>query len=270
MPHLASIHIFPIKALDGVIVSEAQIQTGGSLVGDRQFAIFDSKGKYVNGKNNQQVHQIRASYDLSNRQVELSRQDGGNRARFNLEGDRQALVNWLSDYFGFAVTLQENLSTGFPDDKKSTGPTIISTATIAKMTEWFPELDQNQLRLRFRTNLEIADILPFWEEQLYGEVTQLVRFKIGTVEFVGTNPCQRCIVPTRDPLTGESYAGFQKTFLQKRTETLPDWATRSRFNHFYRLAINTNIAAPTEAGKVLRVGDPVEILETCSVDNVDN
>jgi uncharacterized protein YcbX len=265
MPHLARIDIFPIKALDGTSVSEAQIQSGGSLVGDRQLAIFDRHGKYVNGKNNQQVHQIRADYDLLNRQVQLRRQDGSDRATFGLDGDHQALTNWLSNYFGFEITLQENLYTGFPDDKKSTGPTIISTATIAKMTEWFPDLDAQQLRLRFRANLEIADVPPFWEEQLYRQADQLVRFKIGAVEFVGTNPCQRCIVPTRDPLTGESYANFQKIFLANRTATLPDWAERSRFNHFYRLAINTNIAATSEAGKVLRVGDPVEILETMAI-----
>jgi uncharacterized protein YcbX len=265
MPHLSQIDIFPIKALDRISVSEAQIQNGGSLVGDRQLAIFDGEGKYVNGKNNALVHQIRARYDLNNRQVELSHQDGSNRASFNLDGDRQALINWLSNYFGFEITIQENLHTGFPDDKKSTGPTIISTATIAKMTEWFPDLDAQQLRLRFRANLEIADVPPFWEEQLYRQADQLVRFKIGAVEFVGTNPCQRCIVPTRDPLTGESYANFQKIFLLIVPPPYQTGQTRSRFNHFYRLAINTNIAATSEAGKVLRVGDPVEILETMAI-----
>jgi len=39
---------------------------------------------------------------------------------------------------------------------------------------------------------------------------------------------------------------------------LPPWADRSRFNHFYRLVMNTRISS-AQAGKLLRVGDEVEV-----------
>ncbi|MGH8563795.1 MAG: MOSC domain-containing protein [Gammaproteobacteria bacterium] len=87
-----------------------------------------------------------------------------------------------------------------------------------------------------------------------------VRFTVGAVRFEGTNPCQRCVVPTRDPLTGTEDRGFQKTLAARRAETLPAWAPRSRFNHFYRLAVNMRIP-PSEAGKPILVGDPVEITD---------
>ncbi len=67
------------------------------------------------------------------------------------------------------------------------------------------------------------------------------------------------MVPSRDPVTGESYAGFQRTFATRREETLPAEVARSRFNHFYRLSLNTRVPL-SEAGKVIRLGDEVRVL----------
>ena len=95
--------------------------------------------------------------------------------------------------------------------------------------------------------------------ELFGAPEELKPFQIGAVKFFGHNPCQRCVVPTRDPENGESISGFQKTFMQLRKEHLPQWADARRFNHFYRFALNTSIP-PSEAGKRLRVGDPLTIV----------
>jgi len=86
-----------------------------------------------------------------------------------------------------------------------------------------------------------------------------LRFRIGDCLFDGNNPCQRCVVPPRDPFTGINNPEFAKIFARKRQETLPSWAEKSRFNHFYRLSVNTKVP-DGEAGKVIRVGDELEIL----------
>jgi hypothetical protein len=49
-------------------------------------------------------------------------------------------------------------------------------------------------------------------------------------------------------------------FIEHRQATLPAWADKSFFDHYYRLATNTRIN-PSEAGKVLCVGDPVVIAQ---------
>ncbi|HLZ53687.1 MAG TPA: MOSC domain-containing protein, partial [Verrucomicrobiae bacterium] len=95
---------------------------------------------------------------------------------------------------------------------------------------------------------------PFCEDRLFGAPNELKPFIIGQVKFLGHNPCQRCVVPTRDPDTGQAIAEFQKKFMQLRQEQLPPWANAQRFNHFYRFAVNTSIP-PTETGKPLRIGD---------------
>jgi len=270
MAKLSKIWLFPIKSLDAIAVNEVEISAGGALKGDREFALFDQKGLYINAKRNPKIHLIRASYDLLNRLVSLSIQDPDQKYNnenpensrdiqtFHLDRDRTSLATWLSDFFEKPVEIRQNVSNGFPDDPEAWGATVVSEATLRTVQGWYtsPILSMEQLQQRFRTNLEVADTEPFWEDRLFSTSGQTVPFKIGQVHFLGTNPCQRCPVPTRDPLTGEVYPDFQKIFIKHREATLPTNVERSRFNHFYRLTLNTQIPL-TEAGKVLKLGDSV-------------
>lgn len=267
LPTLHRIEIFPIKSLDGITIDQANVLPSGALRGDRQFAIMDEQGRFVNGKSTPLVHQLRARFspdtfsDTFN--VTLWRAETEKRQTFALKDEgkdsRDGLEAWLSDFFGKIVTLKENTVTGFPDDLNAPGPTIVSTSTIETVVEWFPELDISEIRRRFRTNLEVSSVPPFWEDQLYGETEQPVRFQIGEVSFLGVNPCQRCIVPTRDSFTGLRYKAFQRQFVQKREAELPSWAVRSRFPHLYKLAVNTRLAEPIQCF-VLNTGDFVRHL----------
>ena len=146
---------------------------------------------------------------------------------------------------------------GFPDDSVAYGPTIISTATLEAVAALFPEtrMTLEDARLRFRMTLEINGVPAFWEDQLFGEEERsAVRFRIGDVNFEGSNPCARCPVPTRDPHTGEMILGFQKRLSDYRRANMPAWIAEARFDHYYRLGINTRIAF-TEKGKYLRAGE---------------
>lgn len=260
MPYLAKILIYPIKALDGVEVAEAELLSEGALKHDREFAIFDQQGRVVNGKRTAQVHRLRSTYDLTIRTVTLRVQDSDRTsATFHLDDDREALATWLSAYFGYTVTLQQNPHMGFPDDTDASGPTVVSVTTLETVAAWFPELAVEEIRRRFRTNLEIAEAPAFWEDLLLSD-SEPVPFQIGTVKLLANNSCQRCVVPTRDQQTGQPYANFQKSFIAQRQDTLPDRIAASRFNHLYRLALNIKVPA-SEAGKVLHPGDFVSLSE---------
>ncbi len=255
MAKLSKILIFPIKSLDPIALNEVKITSGGSLKGDREFAIFDKNGKYINAKRNPKIHLIRASYNLGDRQVNLQIQNQNEVFSFHLDRDRELLINWLSEFFGQSIEIRQNTTNGFPDDPEAWGATIISQSSFETIQSWFENnISLEQIRYRFRTNLEIIDTEPFWEDYLFAKSGETVPFKIGDVHFLGTNPCQRCTVPTRDPFTGEVYPNFQKVFTQMREATLSLDVERSRFNHFYRFALNTRIPL-TEADKVLKLGD---------------
>lgn len=256
---LFALSIFPIKSLDGIALTEAVVVHSGALKHDREFALFDEKGRFVNGKNNAKVHLLRSTIDLATRLLSLQVQGKEERITFHLDRQRLRLEAWFSDYFGFKVKLVQNTITGFPDDTNARGPTVISTGTIETIASCFPGVSVEEMRARLRTNIEIGGVPPFWEDQLFTKAGQCVQFQIGNVLLEGINPCQRCIVPARDSKTAAAITNFQKVFTSKRRELLPQWTVTSRFNHFYRLAVNTNIPE-SEVCKTLNIGDIVKIL----------
>jgi len=80
---------------------------------------------------------------------------------------------------------------------------------------------------------------------------------MGEATLVGVNPCQRCVVPTRNPDTGVETEGFRERFVERRKATLPEWVDRDWYDHHFRLMVNTRV--DSEAS--LRVGDDVSVLD---------
>jgi uncharacterized protein YcbX len=254
---LGRIDIFPIKSLDGISLESARFTAGGILEKDRIYAIYDAEGKVVNGKRTARIHDLRSEFDLQIREVRLW-QKNESPSQFQLDAPAP-MEKWLSDFFGFPVVLRQEPEKGFPDDREAFGPTIVSEASLRAVQSWYPEVTFESVRRRFRTNLELIDGEAFCEDHLFGAAGELKPFQIGEVNFFGHNPCQRCVVPTRDPDNGQGVAGFQKKFMEQRKALLPAWSNAQRFNHYYRFALNTSVP-PTEAGKQLCVGDKVTIL----------
>jgi uncharacterized protein len=254
MPHLDRILIYPIKSLDPVSVKQSRVLRNGALEFDRQWAIVDASGKFINGKRTPIVHHLRAKFDDQFEHVTFAFENRSD--RFHLSNDLDALETWLGDVFKQPVRLLENSFGGYPDDNEAPGPTVISTATLNTVASWFPPTTVDECRLRFRANLEIADAEPFWEDQLYGRMGSQVDFQVGSIAFAGTNPCQRCVVPTRNSQTGEVWPKFAAEFGKQREASLPGWAERSRFDHFYRLAVNTHLVGK---GGTIRAGDPIGV-----------
>jgi uncharacterized protein len=253
-PTLTQITIYPFKSLDGVTIDRTQISTGGTLEFDRRWAIVDDRGQVVNGKRTAKIQLIRSQFDLKLGLISLKLPEDSRIKTFSIENESAELSTCLSQFFEFPVSIIENTVTGFPDDLDAYGPTLISTATLETICTWFPNLDLAEVRRRFRTNLELDGVPAFWEDRLFTTSGSVVDFQIGNVRFHGINPCQRCIVPTRDSIDATVTLKFQQTFNQQRQQHLPDWVNLSRFNHFYRLAVNTQIPL-VEAGKFLNTGE---------------
>src|SRR3984957_18729500 len=175
-PHLVNIRLHPIKSLDPVSVPEALISPSGGLALDRAWALYSVDGKWVNGKRTPAIHLIRASYSPDLREVALS-----------VPGDRREIptrtfafpeayddaAEWFSVFFDQQILVRYS-ENGFPDDPVANGPTIVSTASLRSVSEWFgptpqgfPGISLDETRQRFRTTLEINGVPAFWEDQLF-------------------------------------------------------------------------------------------------------
>jgi len=259
MSYVASIHIYPVKSLDGIAVSQATILASGALEGDRSFAICDAAGEFVNTKHNSGVRFLRLSFDIKKRIAGLKIQGTEQEIFFHVDRERLGIESWLSNYFGFPVKLIENLLTGFPDNLAAPGPSIISTETIAEVASWFPRVCVNEMRQRLRANIEIGDVPAFWEDQLFSQSDEIVRFKIGTVIFEAINPGQPCILSTRNYGAKAGDLNFKNILTAKQKEIMPDLVKKGHLNHFSRLIVNTRLA-PQAAEKILHIGDEVHII----------
>jgi uncharacterized protein YcbX len=258
-PRLAGIRLHPIKSLDPVSVSEARIGPNGGLELDRVWALYSADGKWINGKRAPAIHLIRTTFrpDLTSVGFFAPEDHRGiEPIRVKFPGETERAAKWFSQYFEQPVIVRYARE-GFPDDGLASGPTIVSTASLQAVCDWFAGISLNEARERFRATLEIENVPSFWEDQLFGpDENYAVRFKIGEVSFEGSNPCARCPVPPRNPRTGEDWPGFAKLFSELRRATLPAWAPPARFDHYYRLSTNTRVSS-AERGKLLRVGDSI-------------
>ena len=276
MATLSRIRLHPIKALDPEEPETVRISEVGGLAGDRSFAIVDGDGRYVNGKLTAAVHRLRSSVDLDAGVVELRvAAEGagpvqGDRepVRFDLEDDRGALGAWLSDYFGFDVSVEAAPGGELADSRVYSdvvaGATVVSEATLREVASWFPDVDVESVRRRFRANLEVRGVEAFWEDRLVPNGDDpddgAPRVGIGDLDFTGVKHVNRCVVPTRDPYTGAETDGFRERFVREREAAFPEWADRDAFDHFYAL---TTLVHPDEADweGSIAVGDAVEFLD---------
>src|SRR5260370_28183516 len=122
---------------------------------------------------------------------------------------------------------------------------MIATATLKVVCGLSPAMTIHDALLRSPTTLQVdgagstaaaAEVPAFWEDQLFSaEERTAVRFRIGEVNFEGSNPCARCPVPPRDPHTGVIIPGFQKIFSDYRRSHIPACCPEPRFHHYYRL-----------------------------------
>ena len=297
MTTVAGIRVYPIKSLDGVSVASAVVGSDGGFVRDRQLALVDNDGDYVNGKRTAAVHRIDATFDLDERVVTLDvrtdardasvdetdadgdetdadgvtdstepvplpTDDPPERATIPLD-DHDRLGAWFTAYFDYEVSVVGR-EPSYPDDTNAPGPTVVSTATLETVADWF-DLPTENVRRRFRANLELGDCEPFFEDRCYGDRSEHVAFTVGDATFHGEGPCRRCVVPSRHPDTGREVDGFTDRFVRRRRETLPAWSDGDRFDGAFRLAVNT-LVPPDTHGYRVAVGDPVTIRESVPVE----
>lgn len=257
MPSIHSITIYPIKSFDGHSVSKAAVLSSGALAYDRRFALVDQWGKYVSGKSCAAIHRLRAKFsdDLSTVTISC----GNHVEEFVLDNECDALAEFCSELLEQKCRVIENEDGGFPDDSELPGPTLVCTSTLKAVCNWFGELELDEVRRRFRFNLEIADAPEFWEDGLVPELQKLRRFRVGEVVWQGSGICRRCIVPTRNSLTGDRTDNFAREFVRRREESLPSWAPSDRFDSFYRLGINTRLDSEADT-QFVQVGDTIEVL----------
>jgi uncharacterized protein YcbX len=229
---VTELHRWPVKSMAGQPVHALRLDERGAA-GDRAHALFDEFKGAPRRLTARQVPRMllwRATYDgevdaTDVPQPTLTAPDG---QTFGWDDDE--LPHALAHDLGRPVALKRDL--GLMQDL---GHTLLVTtqATLDAIQEALgARLD---LR-RFRTNAHVVLDAPAYAEEAW-EGRELT---IGEATFQLLHPCERCVIPTRDPDTAEKWAELLR------------WLTRARRGLF---GMN---ARPLHAARIA-LGDPVSV-----------
>lgn len=263
-PTLSAIHVYPIKSCAPLTVDEAIVEARG-LVGDRRWMIVDEDRRFMTGRQHPRLTLIRARAEGEGLIIGApGMPDLFLTARIDSRGpatvwsstvpalDANAEADaWISAWLGQPARFvfmdsgcarAVNPLYGRPGDEVSFADgfplMLISVAALdrlnARLTTPLP-------MLRFRPSLEVAGTAPHAEDEWK-------RVRIGAVEFDVVKPCTRCVFTTVD---------FERGRFDPSGEPLRTLATYRRSDKGITFGQNL---IPRGSG-VLRVGDPVEVLE---------
>ena len=235
-----------------------------SLAGDRQFAMADENGRFVNGKRTGEVYMLQTTYDPELTSVTFASEDQSE--TFDLRQGNPQLDDFISDFFGLKLRLIENKEGQLQDDPVISSISVIGQSSLQTIMDDLQLPSLEDTRLRFRSNIELSGVEAFWEDQLYDQRDVGVRFRIGDVELVGVSPRARCSVPPKDPTSGQLDKTFMKAMMESRAKHLPENSTLDQFGgNLYYLAVDSYLS-PAEIGKTIRLQDEVEILGKTKLD----
>ncbi|MEG1040758.1 MAG: MOSC domain-containing protein [Pseudomonas sp.] len=265
---LSALYRYPLKSARGQALQASSLGLLG-LEGDRRWMLVErDNGRFLTQRAYPQMSQLTA---LHGPDGELTLQAPGRpalrvavpppdedlrgvtiwRDTFRVPDAGEAAAQWLSEFIGKEVRLvhvPEQRTRFLPGGYGQNSDRVAFADGFPLLLIGQASLDDLVQRvgrplemLRFRPNLVIEGAAPFAEDGWK-------RIRIGDMEFRVLKPCERCILTTIDPQTGERSADREplttlKTYRQKEGDVL----------------FGQNLVA--DGSGVLEVGMPVTVLE---------
>lgn len=219
-----SLHIYPIKGTRAVDVDRAQLEPRG-LEGDRRWLVVDAAGRFITQRSHPKLATISAvptrmglslsAPDAS--EIHVARPSTSQRIEITVWQHRvnAALADaeagaWLSRVLGeplqlvymdaAAERLQQNIWVDrLPVSFADAYPVLLATAgSLAAVNAEIERAGGAAVTMRrFRPNI-VVDCDEAWAEDFWRVL------RIGDVELELVKPCDRCVVTTKDQISGEA------------------------------------------------------------------
>jgi uncharacterized protein len=265
---LASIRIYPMKAARAVNLDESRVEPWG-LAGDRRWLLVDEDGRFISQREESSLARVVVSCGPDGIRVSAEGRTGlviaeppAGAALLKVRVWSSTLLAaaagpaadaWFSAYLGRPARLvylddptrrPVDPEFGRAGDVVSFAdgyPLLLTSAgSLGELGGWLAAAGERPVPMtRFRPSVVVAGAPP-WAEDRWRRV------RIGAVPFRVAKPCGRCMVTTTDQVTGE-----------RGRQPLKMLGRRRRFGQ--QLVFGQNLIP--DAGGVIRVGDPVEILD---------
>ncbi|MGW4379091.1 MOSC domain-containing protein [Kitasatospora sp. NPDC004531] len=290
MPHLLSLHLYPVKSMYRLSPSAADVQPWG-LAGDRRWMLVDAEGVALTQRDEPSIGQFRPLPSADGATLTLTAPDGAAHTLpvpTTAGGAPEATVSVFGTAFPAAVAgpetsawLAEHLPAKLgavrlahldrPGASRPINPKYADPDETVSMADGYPLLLTTSASLA-ELNARIAEDHP--DDERKGAALPMERFRpnlvvagtepwaedgwrrirVGGLEFRVVKPCGRCVVTTTDQETGE----------RRGPEPLRALGRHHRFGQklvFGQNLIPVRAVPDAEVLGTLTVGDEVEVLE---------
>ncbi|WP_163140943.1 MOSC N-terminal beta barrel domain-containing protein [Bacillus sp. 22-7] len=211
--HIREIVRYPVKSFHGESVNKTNVMNYG-LYGDRSHAYLDESrpGKYLTITQFPEMVRYKAEFmGVENKDkyppVRITAPD-----RKQVPWDDEQLIKEIEEHSSTKITPVQYSPIHVPEGAiEEENILVVTDTSLKKMKElWGKEKLDFQ---RFRPNLMISLVKnePFMEEQWFGKT-----MKIGNVELKVKRHCERCMIITVDPESGERDPSLHKKVISKR------------------------------------------------------
>ena len=209
------IHIYPVKSLPPIMVTEHEIIPEGLKL-DRNWMLTDFEGKFITQRKFPQLAKVKVS--LQKDYLGFAVNDSEIKVPFDsferpdkavvwddplevLGGD-SSIDTWFSDFLGFSCKLVRFKEGQKRNSQYNQGQVsfadrlpllLINEASVQDLKE---KHELHLSPLHFRPNIVLSGALPFEEDTWR-------LFSIGKTKMKGEGPCMRCKMIGINPYTGE-------------------------------------------------------------------
>jgi uncharacterized protein YcbX len=269
--HVASLHVYPVKGTRASDCERAELHWRG-FENDRRWLVVKPDGYFTTQRSHPQLAAIAATPTsrglrlsaIGMPDLDVARPDGRRRLAITVWEHRvdaaladEAAHAWLTAFFGAELRLvhmdehAERIKTGtwtapLPLSFADAYPVlVVTTGSLAALNAEIEARGGAPVPMRrFRPNIVVACDEP-WREDYWR------RLRVGRTELELVKPCDRCVVTTKDQMTGET-AGEEPLATLRNLRMSADPRVKG-------VLFGWN-AAPRALGEI-EVGDRVEILE---------
>jgi uncharacterized protein YcbX len=237
---VSALYVYPVKSCRGVRVEQWPIAERG-FAADRRWMLVDRSGRFVTQRELPSLSLVETSLTrdemelgapgLQSLTLPLALSDGAPRTVRVWRDETLGLVHpegsaWFSSYLGTAHELvympdsqrrRVNPERSRPNDIVSFADgypfLLISEASLADLNA---RLERPITMERFRPNIVVSGTEPYAEDSY-------ARVRLGEISFRGPKRCERCVVTTIDPQTGEAGKEPLRTLAKYRLADQKVW-----------------------------------------------
>lgn len=259
---LQSLHVYPLKSGAGVAVETARLEPEG-LVGDRRMMVVDPGGTCLTARAVPRLMQVRTHLDGDEvvlaapgmAALVFARNELERTSTVTVWSDRVVALDagdpaaaWLSAFLdrpcrlvvkGCETHRPLGLASGGTVSFADTAPLLLTN--VASLADLNRFLDDEVEMARFRPNLVVSGPRAYEEDGW-------ARVRIGDVEFEVAGACDRCVMTTLDPRSGEARRDHEPLAALGRQRRGPDG--KAYFGQFL---------IPRSMGRLVS-GDTIEVL----------